>query len=213
MTDIQNYHATIAAGIIKNLQLRGMEGSYFPTSKECTKHILTLLPDGCSITWGGSESLKECGLLAELQSRSSQYRLIDRAQCKTPAEHRKQYAEIVCADYFLMSTNAITLDGELVNIDGNGNRVACLINGPEHVFLIVGYNKIVTDEAAAIDRVRNFAAPPNVLRLNRQTPCHDTGRCSDCLSADCICNHTVITRRSGRPGRVHIFLVGEELGY
>ena len=112
-----------------------------------------------------------------------------------------------------MSTNALTLDGELVNIDGNGNRVACLIHGPSNIMIIAGMNKIVPSVNTAVDRVRNMASPPNAKRLNRQTPCNFTGRCGDCLSPDCMCNQIVITRRSGRPGRIKVFLVAEELGY
>lgn len=207
----KEHYETLAGSIIKNLEKRGMEGHYFATSKECTEYILSILEPGCSITWGGSETIKECGLLPAIQNGN--YELIDRATCKTPEEHRVLYGKAVMADYFLMSTNAITLDGKLVNIDGNGNRVACLINGPAHVLVIAGMNKVATDEASAIDRVKNFAAPPNAKRLNRETPCNVTGMCGDCLSPGCMCNHTVVTRRSGHPGRVKVFLIGEELGY
>ncbi len=112
-----------------------------------------------------------------------------------------------------MSSNAITLDGKLVNIDGNGNRVACLITGPKNVIVIAGMNKIATDEAAAMERVRNMAAPPNAIRLNRKTPCAELGRCANCLVPDCICSSLVITRRSHVPYRLKVILVGEELGY
>ena len=207
----KEHYETLAGSIIKNLEKRGMEGHYFATSKECTDYILSILEPGCSITWGGSETIKECGLLPAIQNGN--YELIDRATCKTPEEHRVLYGKAVMADYFLMSTNAITLDGKLVNIDGNGNRVACLINGPAHVLVIAGMNKVATDEVSAIDRVKNFAAPPNAKRLNRETPCNATGMCGDCLSSGCMCNHTVVTRRSGHPGRVKVFLIGEELGY
>ena len=112
-----------------------------------------------------------------------------------------------------MSSNAVTLNGELINIDGSGNRVACLIHGPRNVIIVVGMNKIVTDVNSGVDRVRNFAAPPNACRLNRQTPCHANGICGDCLSPDCMCNQIVITRRSGIKGRIKVYFVAEELGY
>ena len=112
-----------------------------------------------------------------------------------------------------MSTNAITKEGELINVDGVGNRVACLINGPEHVLVITGMNKVVPTVEDGIRRVRNIAAPPNSIRVGSKTPCSVTGFCSDCQSDDCICSQTVITRRSMKPGRITVILVGEEYGF
>ncbi|MEG0590187.1 MAG: lactate utilization protein, partial [Lachnospiraceae bacterium] len=116
-------------------------------------------------------------------------------------------------DYFFMSSNAITIDGELVNIDGNGNRVACLIHGPKHVILIVGMNKVVSDVANGMTRIRNMATPANAARLGTKTPCQKTGCCGNCLSPDCMCCEVVITRKSRHEGRIKVILVGEELGY
>ena len=112
-----------------------------------------------------------------------------------------------------MSTNAITLDGELINIDGRGNRVAALIYGPEQVIIIAGMNKVATDEAAGLARARNMAAPPNCVRLNKKTPCAVTGRCGDCYGEESICSQIVVTRRSSQKNRIKVILVGEELGY
>ena len=112
-----------------------------------------------------------------------------------------------------MSSNAITLAGELVNIDGNGNRVASLIFGPKKVFLIVGMNKVTDNTDEALKRVRNIASPPNTIRLSKSTPCATTGKCGDCYCDDCICNQIVITRRSRDKERIHVFLVGENLGF
>ena len=117
------------------------------------------------------------------------------------------------ADYFLMSTNAITLDGELINIDGRGNRVAFLCYGPENVLIFAGMNKIVSNIEEGISRTRNIAASPNAIRLNKNTPCGITGKCEDCYSPDCMCGQYVITRRSGIPNRIKVILIGEELGY
>ena len=119
---------------------------------------------------------------------------------------------LVNADAFLMSSNAITLDGELINIDGRGNRVSFLIYGPDEVFVIAGMNKIVTDVPSGIERVRNMATPPNTVRLNRDTPCAKTGRCGDCLT-NSICSQIVVTRTSMIPSRIKVILIGEELGY
>ena len=101
----------------------------------------------------------------------------------------------------------------LFRSDGNGNRVACLITGPENVIMVVGMNKIAVDEKTAIERVRNFAAPPNGVRLGLNTPCSVTGKCGDCLSPECMCCHTVVTRRVRKENRIKIILVGQELGY
>ena len=125
----------------------------------------------------------------------------------------KTYGEICCSDFFLMSTNAITENGELVNIDGASNRLACLLHGPKNVFVIVGMNKLTSDVPAAIGRIRNVACPANTLRLNRNTPCALTGKCGNCFSQDSICSQIVVTRRSSQPKRIKVILVAEHLGY
>ncbi len=200
-----------AETIIKNLEKRNMEGYYFASAAACTEAILSTLPKGSVIGWGGSESIKECGLLEEIQKGG--YELLDRSLARTPEESRQIYAKTVLADYYLMSTNAITLGGELINIDGNGNRVACLIQGPRHVIIVAGMNKVVSDVPGGVARVRNMASPANAIRLKRNLPCAASGVCHDCLSPECFCNQIVVTRRSMHPGRIKIYLVGEELGY
>lgn len=204
-------YAKQATSIIKNLEQRNMEGFYFDTAAECTRAILDSIPKESVISWGGSESIKEVGLMDGIHN--GDYKLIDRSAAKTPDESRTLYAQAVLADYYLMSSNAITLNGELINIDGNGNRVACLIQGPSHVILVVGMNKVVTDVKSGIARVRNIASPPNAIRLGRNIPCAVTGTCHDCLSPECFCNQIVVTRRSGHTGRIKVYLVGEPLGY
>ncbi len=211
MTHKQAAFQTATGTIIRNLEQRGMEGYFFEDRASCVDAILASIPENSTISWGGSESIKESGLMDRI--RNGNYRLIDRFSASTPEESRKLYAQAVLSDYYLMSSNAVTLTGELVNIDGTGNRVACLIHGPQNVVLVVGMNKIVTDIAAGLERVRNFASPPNAKRLNRQTPCNAAGYCNDCLSPDCMCNQIVIKRRSGIKGRIKVYFVAEELGY
>ena len=201
----------LANTIIKNMAKKNMEGYYCATSKEAVEKALSLMPEGSSITWGGSESIKECGLMDAI--KEANYQLIDRTDAKTPEEDRIMYSRQVMADFFLMSSNAITIDGELVNIDGRSNRVSCLCWGPQNVLIIAGMNKLVSDVESGVKRVRNFAAPPNTVRLNRNTPCAQTGKCGDCYSPDCVCSQIVITRRSSIPNRIKVILVGEELGY
>ena len=201
----------LANTIIKNMAKKNMEGFYCATSAEAVEKALSLMPEGASVTWGGSMTLTECGLMNAL--KTANYELIDRDTAKTPEDSRLMYAKQVMADYYLMSSNAITIDGELVNIDGRANRVSCLCWGPQNVIIIAGMNKVCSDVESAVQRVRNFAAPPNCVRLNRNTPCTQTGKCGDCYSPDCICSQVLITRRSSTPNRIKVILVGEELGY
>jgi hypothetical protein len=212
MSAKQDAYPITAKTIIWNLEKRNMEGIYCSSKEELLKAVMPLLEKGSSIAWGGSESLKESGILQALEQDGS-FELIDRLKASTPEERRKVFGQTAMCDYFFMSTNAITLNGELVNIDGNGNRVAALIHGPQHVFVIAGMNKVVTDVDEGIKRIRTVACPPNGVRLNKTTPCAKMGRCGECLSDECMCNQFVITRRSGHTGRIKVFLVGEELGF
>lgn len=206
------YYKTLAETVIKNLEKRQMEGFYCPTAQEAKAKIFSYLADGCSVSFGGSMTLEEMGVLADLRS-NPKIRLLDRASLHSPEEIKQMYHDALSADVYLMSSNAITSDGELVNIDGTGNRVAALIYGPETVIVAVGMNKVTASVGEALSRVHNTATPMNCLRLHRNTPCAATGVCSDCLSPDCICNQVVITRRSGIPGRIKVILIGESLGY
>lgn len=211
MTHKQSAFASAAQTIIKNLEKRGMEGYFFEDSASCVEAIISSIPENSVISWGGSESVNESGLMDRIHKEN--YKLVDRDSASSPEESRLLYAQAVLSDYYLMSSNAVTLQGELINIDGNGNRTACLIHGPKNVIMVVGMNKIVTDVPSGIDRVRNFASPANAKRLNRETPCNVTGHCGDCLSSGCMCNQIIITRRSGQKGRIKLYFVAEELGY
>lgn len=205
------FYENQAATIIKNLEKRNMEGNYCPDGASAVQTALSLMPEHSVISWGGSMTLSETGLMEQLQKRD--YTLIDRMTAATPEERRELYAKATLADYYLMSTNAITLDGQLVNIDGAGNRVACLIHGPENVIILAGMNKVCPDIESAIRRVKNCATPPNTVRLNCKTPCAVTGICGDCLSPETICCQEVITRYSRIKGRIKVILIGEEYGY
>lgn len=200
-----------AASIITHLKKRGMTGYFCKTCEEAVTKVNELIPDGSTVTWGGSETLVESGIMDSLQAGN--YELIDRKSARTPEEARALYGRIVCADYFLTGTNAITLDGQLINIDGNGNRVACLISGPSHVIVVTGMNKICANVEDGIRRIHTMACPPNAIRVGAKTPCASTGVCSDCLSPDCICCQTVITRKSRHPGRITVILTAEDLGF
>ncbi|MCI2049515.1 MAG: lactate utilization protein [Lachnospiraceae bacterium] len=208
----EDSYKILAEQIIQKLKERNMDGAYFATAEQCKNEILQEIPQGASVTWGGSVTITDMGLIDAVKSNPGMIAK-DRMTAKTPEEKRTFYSQQTLCDYFLMSTNAITLDGQLVNIDGAGGRVACLITGPSHVFVIAGMNKVESDLDAAMKRVRNFAAPANNLRLSHNTPCTKAGRCCDCLTSECICNQIVVTRRSGIAGRIKVFLIGETLGY
>lgn len=201
-----------AETMIRQLEKRRMMGRYCPTKEDAVKTALSLTAPDTTVAFGGSMSLSESGVLDALKARTD-ITLIDRSHARSPEEIRQAYLNAFAADTYFMSANAVTLDGQLVNIDGNGNRVAALIYGPLQVILIVGMNKVVPTVEDAIRRVRNTATPPNCVRLNLNTPCAAAGVCADCLSESCICNQIVITRHSKTADRIKVLLVGEELGY
>ncbi len=212
MTVKEECNQKLAGTVIKNLKKRQIDAVYFATAGEAADYAMSLVPAESSVSFGGSMTLTESGILDMLRSRND-IRLLDRSAAKNPGEVKQLYHDALSADYYFMSTNALTAGGELVNIDGNGNRVAALIYGPEHVIIVTSLSKIVPDVKTAVARVRNDATPPNCIRLNKATPCASTGVCGDCFAPDCICNQIVITRRSGTPERIKVVLVGETLGY
>lgn len=205
------FYRNQAGTIIKKLQTRRMEGYYCDDSSEARRKVLELIGEGKkSVAYGGSMTIDQMGVKEDIVNAG--HDLIIREAAKTPEEMKELKSRLVNADTFLMSTNAITLDGELINIDGRGNRVSFLIYGPDQVIIVAGMNKVVSNVHDGIDRVKNFASPPNTVRLNRDTPCAKFGRCGDCYK-DTICCQTVITRVSMIPGRIKVILVGEDLGY
>ncbi len=201
----------LAEKVIKGLQSRNMDGFYVDTQEEALQKAFDLIPRGSSIGWGGSSSIEEVGL--KVVVKTGHYSVYDRDNCKDPIEKRQVELKIFGSDYFLCSTNAITEDGILVNIDGNANRVAAIAYGPTHVIMIVGMNKVEKDLDAAICRARNEAAPINAQRFDLDTPCKKTGSCANCMSKDTICCQFLVTRFSRQPGRIKVILVGEDLGF
>jgi hypothetical protein len=211
MNPKKKYYQKKAENIIKNFEKRNIEGFYFATAAEAVEKILEIIEEDSSVSWGGSMTLEEIGVFEKLENRNLE--LLDRAKAKNLTEKENIYHRALSADYYLMSSNAITQSGKLVNIDGRGNRAAALIYGPKNVIIAAGMNKVVIDEETALKRVKNQAAPANVTRLNKNTPCLETGRCHECQVDDTICCQTVITRRSGSKNRIKVILIGEELGY
>ncbi len=204
-------NSLLAAKVIKGLESRRMAGYFAETKEEALKKALELIPEGASISWGGATSASEIGLLEAVKKGG--YTAYDRADAKDEEEKKAIVLKAFGCDWFISGTNAITEDGILVNLDGNSNRVACLAYGPEHVVIIAGMNKVVKDVDAAIYRVRNEAAPINAQRFPINTPCKLNGACGNCKSPDSICCQLLITRLERHPGRVHVILVNDELGF
>lgn len=208
----EQYNEKLAETVIRNLEKRQIAAFYCPSAAEARDMALSFVKEGNSVSFGGSMTLEETGILEALKNRGD-IRLIDRANARNAQEMKQVFRDALSADCYFMSTNALTEGGELVNIDGNGNRLAALIYGPDQVIIVTGLNKVVPTMEDAVRRVRHTATPLNCIRLNRNTPCASTGTCADCLAPDCICNQVVITRRSGDPDRIKVILVGEALGY
>ena len=201
----------LAPKIIKGLESRNMKGYYAETKEEALQLALGLIPKKSSISWGGSMSIREIGLMDAVLN--GDFTIFNRDTCTTPEERRQVELQAFGADYFLCSSNAITEDGILVNIDGNANRVAAIAYGPLHILMIVGMNKVAKDEAQAMYRARNVAAPINTQRFPITTPCTQNGSCADCKSRDTICCQFLTTRYSRHADRIHVILVNEDLGF
>lgn len=201
----------LAQKMIQNLHRRHFEAYYCPTGSDAVEQVLSIIPTGSSVTWGGSMTIRDLGITAAL--KQGQYEVYDRDDVTTPEEKRAVYLKAFSSDFYLCSANAITEDGEVVNVDGNGNRVAAITWGPSRVILVVGMNKVCPDLNSALARARGTAAPINSMRFDTNTPCHTDGRCHDCHSHQCICNYIHVMRNSYPSHRHTIILVGESVGY
>ena len=198
----------LARKIIKGLESRNMSGYYAADREEALKIALDLIPEGSTVTMGGAMSAHEIGLVKTL--KEGNYEFIDRDDFE---DKRAAALLAYTADVFLSSTNAMTEDGVLVNIDGNSNRVSAIAHGPKKVVMIVGMNKVCPDVDSAIKRARNVAAPINAQRFGITTPCTQTGACANCKSDDTICCNFLITRYSRHTDRIHVILVDDVLGF
>lgn len=196
--------------LLKALEKRNIEGFYCDSGEEAVSLLLSMLKEQSTIAWGGSVTVQSLGIKDLL--RQKPYDLYDRDALEGQAR-MDMMRKAFFADYYLTSTNALTLDGELVNIDGTGNRVAAMCFGPKEVIVLAGMNKVVKNVECALHRIQNIASPPNTIRLNYDTPCQKTGVCHQCFVADCICNSIFITRRSQIKGRLKVILIGENLGF
>lgn len=198
--------------LVKNLQKRHFEAYYCATKEKAVEKALELIPEGSTVGWGGAMSCSQVGLLDAL--RQGNFRCIDRERTLDPEEKLKAERDSFFADFFLCSANGLSLDGQMVNIDGYGNRVAAIVYGPKNVLVVAGMNKVVDTLEDAVRRARTIAAPQNQQRFERKTtPCTVTGSCADCTSVECICNQILITRHCRPVGRIKFIIVGEELGF
>ena len=204
-------NALLGATLVKNLKKRGFEAYYCADKATALAQALSLIPKDHVVSWGGCASVDEIGLKEAVKA---EFKTIDRDKAESPEERVEIMRQGLLADTFLMGANAITEEGDLFNIDANGNRTAALIYGPRQVIVVAGMNKITKDPNSAYLRMRNTAAPINVQRFEgRQTPCRVTGTCGDCLVADCCCNYIVRVRRCQPQGKIKVILVGENLGF
>lgn len=205
---------------IENLKANNMEVFFAERKEEIPEIVKTLLKKGDVISCGGSVSLAECGVM-ELM-RNGDYVFLDRAvPGLTRDDIMGMYKKCFSADAYLTSANAVTMDGELINVDGNGNRVAAIAFGPENVICIVGANKIVANVSEGFKRVKTVAAPKNAVRLNTSTPCKTLGHCiypdgdiaTGCKSPDRLCAHYTVEGFQRIKNRIKVIICAEDLGY
>ena len=201
----------LGATLVQRLKNRGFDAWYCATKDEALQQALALIPKDHPVSWGGSVTIGEIGLQ---QYCREHYKVIDRDTAKTPEERVELMRQALLCDTFLTSANAMTADGELVYIDGNGNRTAAILYGPRQVIAVIGLNKVCKTLPAALDRAHMTAAVINGKRFpGGATPCQKTGVCFDCNMADTMCNYILTIRRSKPIGKIKVILVGEEVGF
>lgn len=212
MTPLEERNQKLAEKMIKNLKRRNMEAFYCPTGKNAVEKVSELIADGSTVTWGGTATIRDLGIPQTLKNRST-LNVLDRDTVETPEEKVQMYLKAFTADVYLTSANAISEDGVIVNIDGNGNRVAAISWGPKKVIFVIGLNKVAQTVEAAIARARGIASPINSQRFDINTPCRIDGTCHNCNSPESICSYVHILRNSRNGNRHIVILVGEDLGY
>ena len=211
MTPTEIRNERLAAKLIKNLERRHFEAHYCHTAEDIIAKVKSIIPEGSSISWGGSMSIRDIGLTKAL--KEGNYAVYDRDDVSTNEEKIAVYRKAFEVDYYLASTNAISEDGVLVNIDGNGNRVAAITWGPKRVIFVVGLNKVAQDVGAALQRARSTASPINAARFDINTPCQIDGVCHNCNSPQSICNYIHFLRNS-HPAKRHVVILTDlNLGY
>ncbi|NOQ95349.1 MAG: lactate utilization protein [Desulfobacterales bacterium] len=207
------WNEKVAKDIIKHLRKRRMEGSYTPTAAQAKNEIVAMIPQGATVFRCGSMTAASMGLWEEI-AKLPGVEVIDPYQPGLSSEEGLELRRKgMTAEVMIASSNAVTLDGKLVNLDGMGNRVAAMTFGPKKVILVVGMNKVAPDLESAMARVKHYAGPVNAIRLGRNNPCVETGLCTDCTSPQRMCNMWSIIEGHMIKDRIHVKLVGENLGY
>ena len=207
----KQYYEKRAQILVKNLQSRHFDACYCDNTASALEKALEWIPKDATIGWGGCKSVQQIGLLDAL--KAGNYHTYDRDTAATLEERTKISKKCQTADVFLTGANAISLDGQMVNIDGIGNRVAAIVYGPDTVLVVAGMNKVVDSLEDAVTRARTIAAPVNNQRFDNQNPCKTTGSCGNCKCETCICNQILITRNCRPAGRIKFIIVGEDLGF
>ena len=194
-----------------NLEKRNIELIFLEKKELLEEKIGEFIKNGDTVSFGGSTTLEETGILDFF--RRGNHNFLDRDACKTREEKDEVYRKAYFADHYFLSANAVTLDGEIMNVDGYGNRISAMIFGPKQVFIIIGINKLVKNLKEAEERIKLYAGPMDAKKLDKKTPCVSTGECMDCKSPDRICNKYLVYRREPIPNRMKIILINEVLGY
>lgn len=211
--NLQSIYEKKVERLIKNLAKNNMKGVFFRNREALRAYLDRTIEDGHLVSVGGAMTLFELDLIAYLRGRDIDFNDRYAKEDPTPEEYKAISRRAFYSDVYLASINAVTVDGELYNVDGTGNRVAAMLYGPDKVLLIIGMNKIVADEAEAVKRVREVTAPANCTRLNRQTPCIQHGSCVDCQVDGRICNEYVWIRKQSVKDRIEVLILPEFLGY
>ena len=207
----KTYYSLRGKRLAMELEKRHFEAYYCDDKEQALQKALELIPAGSKVGWGGATSAEQIGLLNAV--RTGDYNSIDRDKASSPEERTRLMRECLTSDIFISGANALSMDGQMVNIDGIGNRVAAIVYGPEKVLIVAGMNKVEDTLEAAVQRARTVAAPINKQRFPAVTGCAGSGVCTDCKAEGCICNQILITRNCKPRGRIMIILVGEELGF
>lgn len=210
-TPLETRNEHLANHLIKQLKKRNMEAVYCPTAAQAIEKVKEMIPAGATVTWGGSMTLRDMGLTRALHEAGT-YQLFDRDLAQSAEEAQEIYRKAFSADFYLSSANALSEDGVIVNIDGNGNRVAAITFGPKQVIFVISLQKVAQTVEGALARARSTAAPINAARFNISTPCRIDGVCHNCNSPQSICNCIHLLRNS-KPGRISVILLAEDYGY
>lgn len=206
------YHKKVLLHVVENLRKRDFTALYLSTIDAVNRNLLKIIPKSASVGVPGSVTIRELGIIRKLKERGN--RVIEHwKRGLTEKTDRAVRHKEACADYYLTSANAVTIEGDIINIDGVGNRVAAMIYGPQNVFVIVGYNKIVSSVDAGIRRSKEIAGVMNAKRVYAKTPCAATGICVDCNAKQRICRVTSIIHYRPWQTNIQVFLVNQHLGF